>query len=47
MEARKKGEKFKCAICGNLVEVVEAGGGELVCCSQPMELVGEVVEKKE
>lgn len=31
-------EIYKCAICGNIVEVVHAGGGELVCCGQPMEL---------
>jgi superoxide reductase len=27
---------YKCAVCGNLVEVVHVGGGELVCCGQPM-----------
>jgi superoxide reductase len=27
---------YKCDICGNIVEVLLAGGGELVCCSQPM-----------
>ncbi|MBP6875712.1 MAG: desulfoferrodoxin [Candidatus Eisenbacteria bacterium] len=26
----------KCAICGNIVEVLHAGGGSLVCCGQPM-----------
>jgi desulfoferrodoxin-like iron-binding protein len=31
------GETYKCEICGNVVEVKEAGGGELVCCGQPME----------
>ena len=30
---------FKCNVCGNIVEVVLSGGGELVCCNQPMELV--------
>jgi len=34
----KKGEVYDCDICGNVVEVVEAGGGELVCCGQPMTL---------
>ncbi len=28
---------FKCNVCGNIVEVVISGGGELVCCSQKME----------
>jgi len=30
-------EIYKCSICGNIVEVVHTGGGELVCCGQPME----------
>lgn len=29
---------YKCAICGNIVEVVHPGGGQLVCCGQPMDL---------
>lgn len=29
---------YKCNVCGNIVEVVHAGEGELVCCGQPMEL---------
>jgi len=29
-------EIYKCEVCGNIVEVVHAGGGELVCCGQPM-----------
>lgn len=33
---KKTGEVWKCDICGNVVEVKEAGGGELVCCGQPM-----------
>ncbi len=27
---------YKCELCGNIVEVVNVGGGELVCCGQPM-----------
>ena len=27
---------YKCELCGNIVEVLHAGGGELVCCGQPM-----------
>ena len=27
---------YKCNICGNLVEVVEAGQGNLVCCGEEM-----------
>lgn len=29
---------YKCNICGNIVVLVHAGGGELVCCGAPMEL---------
>lgn len=30
---------YKCEICGNMVEVILVGGGELVCCGQPMNLI--------
>jgi len=29
---------YKCEVCGNLVEVLHEGKGELVCCKQPMKL---------
>ena len=32
---------YKCSVCGNMVEVVAAGGGVLVCCGQPMDLLSE------
>ncbi|HOU25796.1 MAG TPA: desulfoferrodoxin FeS4 iron-binding domain-containing protein, partial [Candidatus Cloacimonas sp.] len=32
---------WRCAICGNVVEVTYVGGGELVCCGQPMYLLQE------
>jgi desulfoferrodoxin-like iron-binding protein len=32
----KEGQVFRCDICGNVVVVKEAGGGELVCCGEPM-----------
>ncbi|WP_428567864.1 MAG: desulfoferrodoxin [Solidesulfovibrio sp. DCME] len=34
-------EIYKCEVCGNIVEVLHAGGGELVCCGQPMKLFTE------
>ncbi len=37
----QKHQIFKCPICGNIVEVINVGGGTLVCCGQPMELVEE------
>ncbi|MEF9967353.1 MAG: desulfoferrodoxin family protein [Longicatena sp.] len=27
---------LKCALCGNVIEVVEDKGGPLMCCGQPM-----------
>ena len=29
-------EIYKCELCGNIVEVLAGGAGELVCCGQPM-----------
>lgn len=29
---------YKCEVCGNIVEMLHAGDGELVCCGQPMKL---------
>ena len=33
-----KMEVYKCEVCGNIVEVLHGGDGELVCCGQPMKL---------
>ena len=30
-------EIYRCAVCGNIVEVLHGGKGELACCGQPME----------
>ncbi|MBC8063008.1 MAG: desulfoferrodoxin [Clostridiaceae bacterium] len=27
---------YKCEICGNMVELIKSGGGQLVCCGKPM-----------
>ncbi len=35
----KQKEIYRCAICGNIVEVLHPGAGKLVCCGQPMELL--------
>jgi len=32
----KKLEVYKCMTCGNIVEVLHGGGGELVCCGEAM-----------
>lgn len=34
-------EIYKCEICGNIVEVMHGGAGELVCCGAPMKLLVE------
>ena len=28
---------YKCTVCGNIVQVLHAGAGQLVCCDKPME----------
>ena len=37
----KRGGVYKCEVCGNIVEVLHAGAGELVCCGQPMKMLTE------
>ncbi len=32
---------YRCEICGNIVEVLHEGQGELVCCGEPMKLLVE------
>ncbi len=34
-------EVYKCDLCGNIVEMLHGGAGELVCCGQPMKLFTE------
>lgn len=34
-------EIYKCEVCGNIVEVLHGGKGELVCCGKPMKLMKE------
>jgi len=37
----KLNEIYKCNVCGNIVEVLHTGAGQLVCCGQNMELLQE------
>ncbi len=37
----EKLEVYKCDLCGNIVGVLHGGGGELVCCGEPMVLLTE------
>ena len=37
----KLNQIYKCEACGNIVNIIHAGGGELVCCGQPMRLLEE------
>ena len=30
---------YKCALCGNVVELLISGAGELSCCGQPMKML--------
>jgi superoxide reductase len=40
----KRFQVYKCEVCGNIVEVLHEGEGELVCCEQPMVLLSEKTE---
>ena len=37
----EKKQVYKCSVCGNIVEVLYAGGGKLVCCGKEMILQSE------
>ena len=37
----KQREIYRCPVCGNMVEVLNPGAGELVCCGKPMILLQE------
>ncbi|OPJ63565.1 desulfoferrodoxin [Clostridium oryzae] len=37
----EKHQIYKCDICGNIIEVLYAGGGSFVCCDKPMILLVE------
>jgi len=41
MPVKYFGEIYKCNVCGNKVEVIEAGGGTLVCCNKEMKKIEE------
>ncbi len=40
----EKLQVYKCDVCGNIVEMVESGIGEMICCNQPMTLQREQTE---
>ncbi len=39
--ATERLQVFKCGKCGIIVEVLHTGGGQLVCCGEPMTLLKE------
>ncbi|MBD3253002.1 desulfoferrodoxin [Candidatus Pacearchaeota archaeon] len=41
MAVKSLNQVYKCEVCGNIVEVVHVGGGQLVCCGQAMKLLEE------
>lgn len=42
----KKLQVYICEICGNIVEVLHEGVGQLVCCGQTMKLLEEKTEEQ-
>ena len=41
MGVEKINQVYRCEVCGNIIEVLEVGGGTLVCCGKPMILLVE------
>ena len=39
MGVKNIGERYHCNVCGNEVEVIRVGGGDLICCGELMELI--------
>ena len=39
--ATQRLQVYQCQVCGNMVEVIHAAAGKLVCCGQPMTLLTE------
>ena len=39
--ATKRLQVYECGVCGNMVEMVRASKGTLVCCDEPMNLLTE------
>jgi superoxide reductase len=37
----QRSQVYKCELCGNVVEMLHAGDGDLVCCGQNMKLIAE------
>jgi len=35
----QRNQIYRCRVCGNMIEVLHSGAGELVCCNQPMNLL--------
>jgi len=43
---KEKNEIYKCKHCGNIVEAVHTGAGELVCCGEPMQQATENTQEE-
>ncbi len=41
LKATKRREVYLCSVCGNIVEVLHPGRGQLECCNKPMFLLEE------
>jgi superoxide reductase len=39
MAVEHYGEVYQCKTCGNKVEVIEVGGGTLMCCGKEMKSI--------
>ena len=39
----EQNQVYRCNICGNIVDILHAGAGKLVCCGQEMQLLEEKI----
>ncbi len=39
--ATERAQVYRCSVCGNIVDVLHAAGGTLVCCGKDMNLLKE------
>ncbi len=39
MKVTEKNQIYRCRFCGNIIQVINEGEGQLYCCGRPMELL--------
>jgi len=39
-------QEYRCSVCGNIVKVIQAGAGSLVCCGEDMEMIDSGIKEE-